>query len=207
MMDPGNIMNRSDYALHLCRIGKGDQAKHEMIKAQIIAENQPTLHKNLAAIYARTGDFRKSEEHAHQAVLINPDDSMNQRNYARMLNLKGKTKEALEFNMKSVELDMKQGKRVETSAFRAAAVLTLARGGGVESALENVRLARMHDGVYFQSETAARSEEIKRKILSRKGDALSTMSEEGSVQAELTERAAKAALKFTQRLDNLDKFF
>ena len=103
MVDPGNIMNRSDYALHLTRIGKGNQAKHEMIKAQIIEENQPTLHKNLGAIYARTGEFQKAEAHAREAVLIRPEDSMNQRNYAKMLNMKGKTEEAIEYNIRSVE--------------------------------------------------------------------------------------------------------
>lgn len=199
-------MNRSDYALHLCRVGKGDQAKHEMVKAQIITENQPTLHKNLAAIYARTGDFKRADEHAHEAVLINPDDSMNQRNYARMLNLRGKTKEAKEYNIRSVDLDLKQGRRVETSALRAAAVLTLARGEGTESALEHVRLARLHDGVHFKSDTTARSEEIKRKILNRKGNALSAKSEEESTNGEVSDRAQKAAKKYTERLDNLDRF-
>jgi tetratricopeptide (TPR) repeat protein len=207
MVDPGNIMNRSDYALHLTRIGKGTQAKHEMVKAQIITENQPTLHKNLGAIYARTGDFKAAEHHAHEAVLINPDDSMNQRNYAKMLNLRGKTKEAIKFNMKSVELDMKQGKPVASNALRSAAVQLLSKGDGVESALALVRQARNYDGVYYQSDTTIRTNEIKRQILNRKGQAQAL--ESGDNQDErrvISDRAKNAASKYTEKLDALDNF-
>ena len=177
-----------------------------MIKAQIITEDQPTLHKNLGAIYARTGEFLKAEEHARQAVLINPDDSMNQRNMAKMLSLKGKTKEALEYNNKSVELDLKQGRRVHTNALRSAAVLTLVRGQGTERALERVREARLHDGVHYQSDTTARTEEIKRKILARKGASLAATAEEESLMDPVSDRARLATKKYTERLDGLDKF-
>lgn len=190
-------------ALHLWKLW---QAKHEMVKAQIISENQPTLHKNLGAIYARTGDFKKAEDHAHEAVLINPDDSMNQRNYARMLNMKGRTKEAAEYNMRSVELDLKQGKSVATNALRNAAVQSLAKGDGTESGLVLVRQARAYDGLYYQSDTTIRTEEIKQKILNRKGTALSSEADDSSVREDLSDRAKKAAQKYTRRLDGLDKF-
>ena len=87
---------------------------------------------------------------------------------------------------------------------RNAAVQTLAKGRGTESALSFVREARAHDGLFYQSDTTERSEEIKRKILQRKGTALAAKDDDESTLGPMNDRTRKAIQRFTARLDNLD---
>lgn len=197
-------MIRSDYALHLSRMGKTNQAKHELNKALLADDKQPTIHKNLGAVYARTGDYVKAQEHAQTAYLVNPDDPMNRRNYARCLNMNGSTQAALDLNLQSVEMETASRVPVNTSALRSAAVQTLSRGKPQEEALALVRTARIHDGVSFRSETEMKTNEIIHKILTRRGDRLGVEKVETSKEQTVAASAKKAAERLCAKLDALD---
>lgn len=56
---PNNVMIRNDYALYLARKKDYKLSIKEFEKGLLVVEKQPTLHTNLAAIQARTGNYNE----------------------------------------------------------------------------------------------------------------------------------------------------
>jgi len=93
----------------------------------------PSLHKNLAAAYARSGKYKDALEHAHEAVRLDPSDPMAHRNIARILDAVGNTRDSLQHNREALKLGpgALTGGRVrdaaDTDTYRVVARQTVAR--------------------------------------------------------------------------------
>lgn len=168
---PGDVMIRNDYALHLQKHGEQKYAERELKKALLIVEEQPTIHMNLGAVYARRGDYQSAMEHCKRAKEVRTNVPMNLRNLAKVQSVTGDTRSALRTNMEAIRLEQQglHGGRINTDVYRAAAVQHVSKGD-TEGALQLVRDARLIGGKHYVSPTTARTNEIIGKLLMRKGN-------------------------------------
>jgi tetratricopeptide (TPR) repeat protein len=168
---PHDIMARNDFALHLNAHDRKNDAIHELKKATLIKDDNSILQKNLGAVYGRRGHFTEAMHHATQARFLAPSDAMNYRNLAKLEAAMGDTHAALEHNLKSIELeDPARGYKPNTSAYRAAAVQIIARGGSRAEALSLMTAARQIEGKKTELSTTERTYEIINKIKQQQGD-------------------------------------
>lgn len=186
---PNNVMTRNDYAIYLAKKQQYLLATREIEKGLLVVEEQPTLHANLCAIHARTGKYDEAFEHARRARQLRPDLAMNLRNLARIQNLTGDSRTALELNLEAIDLEKKghHGGYINTDVYRSAAIQSISKGEK-EQALQLVREARALEHKLYQSPTTERTNEIISKIMKRKGDKLSQIEKEAQ-DAEERERA------------------
>lgn len=62
----------NDYAVALLRAGKVDRAIAEFLVGLENDPESPFLHKNLAAAYARKGQYKQALVHAREAARMDP---------------------------------------------------------------------------------------------------------------------------------------
>lgn len=191
--DPRHVMMRNDYALLVARKGNLSGSVDELKRALLINESQPTLHKNLGAVYARNGQYKVAEDHAKRAVHINERDPMSHRNLAKINEAMGDSRTALYHNMKAIELEkLLPSSEINTHAYRAAAVQTIAQGRGYDEALRLINEARKHEGVKYVSPTTERTNEIIKAIKAKAGNTVDSLDKEVSRRKEV--EALKARL-------------
>ena len=176
---PGNIMTRNDYGVHLSRAGRKDDALHEYKKAMLINEDNAVLQKNFAATLGNTGKFSEALAAATRARFLDPNDAMNHRNLAKIHAALGDAKSALEHNLTSVRLE---NPRVEahpnTTAFRSAAVQIIAKGGRRDEAFALMDSARHLEKKKVDLPTSVQTYEIIHKIKKRYGMSLAQIEKE-----------------------------
>jgi predicted Zn-dependent protease len=63
---------RNDYAVALLRAGKVDRAIAEFLVGLENDPESPFLHKNLAAAYARKGQYKQALVHARESARKDP---------------------------------------------------------------------------------------------------------------------------------------
>eukprot|EP01032_Pedospumella_encystans_P017420 gene17420-19851_t len=180
----GNVMTRNDYAVHLARAGRKEDAIHELKKALLISEKNAVLQKNMAATLGNVGQFTKALEAATTAGHLNPQDPMNHRNLARIHAALGDAHSSLEHNLAAIRLDNPHAqKNPVTTAFRAAAVQIIAKGGRRDEAFALMDQARQLERKRFDLPTSVQTHEIIQKIKRRHGQSLADI--EKQKQAEM----------------------
>ncbi len=107
---------------------------------------------------------------------------MNHRNIAKLHAALGDSRSSLEHNMTSLRLERPllnsagnayinpQGNKPVTSAYRAAAVQIIAKGGNRDEAYRLMDAARTLEGRVFTLDTTQRTNEIIYKAMKRRGD-------------------------------------
>jgi tetratricopeptide (TPR) repeat protein len=187
---PQNMMARSDYALHLSRQGRYEDSIDEFHKAMITVEDQPTLRKNLAAVLASRGEYSQAMQHATRALQLNSGDSMSHRNVAKIYSIMGDTRASLEHNLRSIDIEDPSRKKPHTSAYRAAAVQIISRGGDRQQAHDLMDAARRIEGKKNVLETSNRTYEIISSIMKRQGDKLKEIEKEDAEKLKKEQEAA-----------------
>mmetsp|Transcript_12997 Transcript_12997/g.19597 ORF Transcript_12997/g.19597 Transcript_12997/m.19597 type:complete len:261 (+) Transcript_12997:201-983(+) len=182
---PGDVMIRNDLALHMAKQGDPSRGAKELKKATILVDEQPTLHMNLGALHARQGHYREAFEHARRSRDLRPEIPMNLRNIAKLQNITGDSRSALETNLRAIELERAglHCGQVNTQVYRAAAVQSISKGNR-EQALQLVREARQIGGQHYVSPTTSRTNEVLGKILQRKGDMVEQIEREAREKEE-----------------------
>jgi tetratricopeptide (TPR) repeat protein len=168
---PGNIMVRNDFAVHLLSGNRKEDARQELRKALLMVNGEnAVLQKNMAAAQAKSGEFKTALETATRARYLNPDDAMNHRNLAKLHSALGDTRTALQHNLTAIRLDDPLADvKTKSSAYRLAAVQIIAKGGGEHvDAIKLMDSARVMEGKTFQLSTTVRTNEIISKIRQRK---------------------------------------
>lgn len=179
MAQPANMMTRNDYAVHLARSDRKDDAIHELKKALLISEKNAVVQKNMAATLGNIGQFSKALEAATSAGHLNPYDAMNHRNLAKIHAALGDARSSLEHNLASIRLDNPHAQdKPVTSAFRSAAVQIIAKGGRREEAYALMDQARMLEKKHIDLPTSTQTYEIIQKIKRRHGHSLAEIEKE-----------------------------
>eukprot|EP01041_Mallomonas_annulata_P010852 gene10852-22653_t len=177
--DPQNVMIRNDYALNMARQGNLELSRDNFKRALHINDSQPTLHKNLSSVYARDGHYKEAHEHARRSVQLNGLDPMALRNLAKLKDTIGDSRSALPYYLKAIDVEtMQNPDKINTAAYRQAAVLTIAQGGSHQDALSLMHAARKHAGLQYKSPTTEKTNEIIASIKARKGDILEKLEHE-----------------------------
>jgi tetratricopeptide (TPR) repeat protein len=161
--DPSNILYRSDHALHLLRTGRGEEAKREYHN-MLVSRNEPLLLCNMAATCAQLGDFNEAERYAKEAYYLDQDNPKQLRNLARIIDVNGRSDEALKYNLRSLEIQHRRGHELSSTALRRTAVQVIANGGAREQALELMSRARQIEGKRYIPPTSLQTNEILRQI-------------------------------------------
>jgi tetratricopeptide (TPR) repeat protein len=172
---PQDVLARNDFAIHLHDQGRKEEAIKEMKKASLIVSEHGFLEKNYAAIEGNAGQFQSALNHARIASHLLPNDDMNHRNLAKLQNALGDSNAALEHNLLSIKLEEQQKQmnphyQPHTSAYRAAAVQWVAKGGNREQAIELLHAARHIEKKQVDLLTSNRTYEIIDKIKRLQGD-------------------------------------
>jgi len=190
---PSDVLARSDYALHLHRMGRSfeSDARESLRKALLISPDHAVLHKNAGALLAQNGQFRQGQQHSLRSLQLNGSDPMTHRNYATITNRLGDTHTALKHNLEVISLEKAgagQGDKIQTKAYRQAAVQIIATGGDKALAYRLMDTARAHEGQKCQLSTSAGTAEVIMKMMSRRGDI------EAQLERERQEELAKLNL-------------
>lgn len=176
---PGNLMTRNDYAVHLARSNRKEDALHEFKKATLLTEKNAVLQKNYAATLGNSGHFNEAIAAATKARFLDPSDAMNHRNLAKLHAAMGDARSALEHNLTSVSLENPRLQaNPNTSAFRAAAVQLIAKGGKREEAYALMDAARHLEKKKIDLPTSVQTNEIIYKIRKRYGQSLEAIEKE-----------------------------
>jgi tetratricopeptide (TPR) repeat protein len=193
---PGDVMVKNDFAVHLLNnyTDRKEDAVKELKKALIAVNDNALLHKNTSAALAKKGDFRDALTHAQQAKFISPLDPMNHRNIARLEATLGDSHTSLKHNMTSIELEEAQRKfnphfTPNTSAYRAAAVQIISKGGKTQEALELMNKARKYEGKSFQLTTSQRTHEIINKLKARQSEEFRQVEEKKRLEEEKKQKS------------------
>lgn len=187
---PHDVMARNDFALHLAKQGFIGEAEDELQRALLLQRDQPTLHKNLAAVQSRHGQYSQALEHALRAVQLNPYDAMNHRNLAKLRDAVGDNRSALEHNLRSISLEKdmlrtRGGAAPNTNAIRQAAVQMVTKGtGDFDEAIAFMNAARKIERKTFSLPTSSRTYEIISKVNALKGNKEAEMEKEKIAEAE-----------------------
>lgn len=170
---PNNIMVRNDFAIHSASYdnhAKRLDGIKEMKKAILMVPENGVIHKNTGALYARVGHYNDALHHAQHAEQLAPNDAMNHRNLAKLHAVLGDTHSALTHNLTAIELDGNNTGPGSISAYRAAAVQIISKGGSQEDALTLMRTARVKEGKKFELSTTTRTNEILDKLHKQQRD-------------------------------------
>ena len=204
---PGDVLARSDYALHLQRMGREyeNDAREALRKALLIAPDHAVLHKNAGSLLAQSGQFRQGQQHTQRSLQLNDSDAMSHRNFARITSRLGDTHTALKHNLTAIALEQKHnggaaaaaiapaaGKgagasgvgTTHTNAYRQAAVQIIATGGDKALAHRLMDAARAAEGQRCQLPTSQGTAEVTLKMLSRRGDAEAELEREKAKEVE-----------------------
>jgi len=195
---PSDVLARSDYALHLQRMGRAfeSDARESLRKALLISPDHAVLQKNAGALLAQNGQFRQGQQHSLRSLQLNGSDPMTHRNYATITNRLGDTHTALKHNLEAIALEKagatgqgdKDKDKIQTKAYRQAAVQIIASGGDKALAHRLMDAARAHEGQKCQLSTSAGTAEVIMKMMSRRGDI------EAQLERERQEEIAKLNL-------------
>jgi tetratricopeptide (TPR) repeat protein len=147
----------------------------------------------MAATCAELGDFTEAEHFAREAYYLDQDNPKQLRNLARILDVNGRSDEALKYNMRSVEIQQRRGHAPSSSALRRAAVQVVANGGTREQALELMSRARQIEGKRYVPATSLQTAEIMRQIHLKK--AIVTAHNQTTAVAKTLDEQTELALK------------
>jgi tetratricopeptide (TPR) repeat protein len=182
---PGNIMMRNDYAVHLARSERVDDALHEFKKSTLISEDNATIQKNLAAVLGNSGRFEQALEAGTRARFANPYDAMNHRNLAKIHAALGDARSSLDHNLMSIQLENPRSSMSSsatatpnTQAFRAAAVQIIAKGGHRDEAHALMDAARQYEHKKYECSTSVQTHELIMKIKKRHSQTLAQIEKE-----------------------------
>lgn len=170
VMAPNDVMARNDFALHLNKQNRKEDAIKELKKAELIVSENSILHKNLGAIYGNSGNLEDALRHATRARFLAPNDAMNHRNIARIQAAMGDTHAALQHNLQSIALEDPLRVKPNTSAYRAAAVQIIAKQGSRDQAVALLDAARRIEGKTLELSTTERTYELIDRIKQSQGD-------------------------------------
>lgn len=185
MVQPGNLAMRNDYAVHLSRANRKEDALHEFKKATLINDDNALLQKNMAATLGNAGRFNDALAAATRARFLAPHDAMNHRNLAKIHAALGDAHSALEHNLMSVRLENPRTKaHPNTSAYRAAAVQIIAKGGAREEAFALMDAARHLEHKRADLSTSVQTHEIIHMIKRRYGHTLAQIEKEKQEEIE-----------------------
>eukprot|EP01034_Spumella_vulgaris_P024836 gene24836-31224_t len=153
-------------------------------------------------------------DHATRARHLNPYDAMNHRNLGKLHNALGDSRSSLEHNMTSLRLERpvlnsagtgyvtSAGTKPVTSAYRAAAVQIIAKGGSRDEAYKLMDVARTLENKTFVLDTTQRTNEIINKAMKRMGDQVGKIEKEHNAEAE---KKRMAEIRFDNK-DDILKF-
>ena len=211
-IQPNNILARNDYAIALSTQNRNRDGVTELQKAMLQNEDLPVIRRNIAVLYGRYGDFNSAVTHAVRAVQLDPQNSQGHRNLAKIYDAQGDTTSSLEHNKKAIALEEAEvGSRKHTSAYRAAAVQIIAKGGDYSEAHKLMDAARRHEGKRTVVETTQKTYEIIGQIMKRRGNKMDEIREEERKMAEREQMLAnikagimpqRLSLKGEQKSDN-----
>lgn len=189
---PHDIMARNDFALHLAKQNRKEDALQEFRKAALIVEDNAFLQKNIAAVQGNSGQYKLALESATRARHLNPYDPMNHRNLAKLHAALGDSRSALEHNMTSIQLEKpvapsavsgyNSGPKPVTSAYRAAAVQIIAKGGSRDEAFRLMDIARTLENKTYTLDTTQRTNEIIYSAMKRMGSKMSALEKERAAE-------------------------
>mmetsp|Transcript_8148 Transcript_8148/g.11449 ORF Transcript_8148/g.11449 Transcript_8148/m.11449 type:complete len:236 (+) Transcript_8148:311-1018(+) len=179
-------MIKNDFALHLANHGRKSDAIHEFKKNLLNVQDNAVLYKNYAAVLAKSGRYREALDAATRARHLNPSDPMNHRNIAKLQYVLGDTRTAVLHNMESIHLEGNSNfnGKLDSTAYRSAAVQVIAKGGDVNEAQSLMDAARKIEGAKVSVATTLRTNEIIYKVMKKK--------EDGLAQMEIMQREAEA---------------
>jgi Flp pilus assembly protein TadD len=182
-VQPGNLMTRNDYAVHLARSNRKEDALHEFKKAELVVENNSVLQKNYAATLGNAGQFNAALTAATKSRHLDPYDAMNHRNLARIHAALGDARSSLEHNMTAIQLENpRTHPHPNTTAFRAAAVQIIAKGGRREEAFALMDTARQLEHKTADLATSVQTRELIARIKKRYGNSLADIEKEKQEQ-------------------------
>ena len=206
---PGDVLVKNDFAVHLLNnyTDRKEDAVKELKKALILVNDSAIIHKNTAAAYARKGDFQQALVHAQQAKHLAPNDCQNHRNIAKLESILGDNHTSLKHNLFSIEAEENKHQSnpsfvPNTSAYRAAAVQIISKGGDHQEALDLMNKARVYEQKKFVLSTSQRTHEIIRKLQARQ------MEEFQKVQAQKRaeeEKKKKATEEWEKMLSDMTR--
>jgi tetratricopeptide (TPR) repeat protein len=200
---PNNILTRNDFALHMATHGNYDKkldAIKEMKKTLLMTDTNPLVHKNIAALYARTGQYQDALRHANESRFLAANDPMNHRNLAKLHSIFGDTHSALEHNLQSIQLEDPSKMTPHTSAYRSAAVQIISKGGSQEEAIAFMKAARMYEKKKIELPTTQRTNEILEKVERQQRDILLHKEREKQLEEE---RKKKSMGDWQKIVDNV----
>lgn len=213
---PHDVMARNDFAIHLANQNRKEDSLQEFKKAVLIVEDNAVLQKNMGAVLGNSGQYKPALEAATRARHLNPHDAMNHRNLAKLHAALGDSRTSLEHNMASIHLENpaaivangynRSAPKPVTSAYRAAAVQIIARGGRREEAHKLMDIARTLEHKTYVLDTTQRTNEIIYAALKRKGDQVAQLEMERAAEeakkvvADLSFGGKADILKFTAQM-------
>lgn len=171
---PGDVLARSDYALHLHRMGQAyeNDAREALRKALLIAPDHAMLHKNTGALLAQGGQLRQGLHHSERSLQLNEGDSMTHRNIAMIQSRLGDTHTALKHNLVSIQMETSDASATPHSrSFRQAAVQLITLGKDKETAHRLMDAARRLEGQKCVLHTSTGTAEVLALMFARRGDA------------------------------------
>jgi len=99
------VQARNDYALALFRQNRYEEAEKEFKICLEIDINNALVHQNIAALYAKKGEFPAAEKHCRKAIEIDPNNAVTHRNLSKILDEGGNTWESLNHNETALSLE------------------------------------------------------------------------------------------------------
>ena len=134
----------NDMGVALMALGKHNRAREFFQQALDVSPNGEyhAAHTNMAALFAKNGDWRHALKHCQEALRLNPNDAAAQRNIARIYMKSGRTKEALYANERALALSGGHGGRGSTTHARAA-VQAIALGYTDRGQSHNLKARRL----------------------------------------------------------------
>ncbi|KAJ1441183.1 hypothetical protein B484DRAFT_390774 [Ochromonadaceae sp. CCMP2298] len=169
-VQPHNLAARNDYAVHLANSGRKLDALHELDKARLVTEDSALTQKNMAAVLGNSGQYNAALAAATRARFLDPTDAMNHRNIAKLHAALGDSRTALKHNLISVQLENPRAvAKPNTSAFRAAAVQLIAKGGSRDEAFKLMDAARFVENKHYDLPTSQLTRELVLRIKNRYG--------------------------------------
>ena len=133
----------------------------------------------MAATLGNMGQFTKALDAATTARHLNPYDPVNHRNLAKIHAALGDARSSLEHNLAAIRLDNPHSQaKPNTTAFRAAAVQIIAKGGRREEAYALMDQARQLEKKHIDLPTSTQTHEIIQRIKKRHSQSLADIEKE-----------------------------
>ena len=210
-IQPHNILARNDYAIALSTQNRNRDGVTELQKAMLQNEDLPVIRRNMAVLYGRYGDFNSAATHAVRAVQLDPQNSQGHRNLAKIYDRITRRARHVAHDQAIALEEAEVYSRKHTSAYRAAAVQIVAKGGDYAEAHKLMDAARRHEGKHTVMETTQKTYEIIGQIMKRRGNKMDEIREEERKMAEKEQMLAnikagimpqRLNLKGEQKSDN-----